>query len=62
MFIVLVTALVISFVAIFGSVIAFSVRDKIGWIEHFLLVLTVIAIILMVVMCVNTLWWFWIGF
>lgn len=62
MFIVLVTALVISFVAIFGSVIVFSVRDRVCWIEHFLLVLTTIAIILMVAVCVSTLWWFWIGF
>lgn len=62
MFIVLVTALVISFVAIFGSVIVSSVKNKIGWVEHFLLVLSIIAIILMVAVCVNTLWWFWVGF
>lgn len=61
MFIVLVTALIISFVAIFGSVIVFSVRDKVGWIEHFLLVLTTIAIILMSVVGANSLWWLWIG-
>lgn len=61
MFIVLVTALVISFVAIFGSVIVFSVRDKVGWIEHFLLVLTVIAIILMVVVGMESLRWLWIS-
>ena len=58
-FIVLVTALAISFVAIFGSVIAFSVRDKIGWIEHFLLVLTIISIILMVAVCMESLRWLW---
>ena len=61
MFIVLVTALVISFVAIFGSVIVFSLRDKVGWIEHFLLVLTTIAIILMAVVCMESLRWLWIG-
>ena len=61
MFIVLVTALVISFVAIFGSVIVFSVRGKVGWIEHFLLVLTVIAIILMASVMGSTLRWLWIG-
>lgn len=61
MFIVLVTALVISFVAIFGSVIVFSLRDKVGWIEHFLLVLTTIAIILMAVVCMESLRWLWIN-
>ena len=61
MFIVLVTALVISFVAIFGSVIVFSLRDKVGWIEHFLLVLTTIAIILMASVMGSTLRWLWIS-
>ena len=61
MFIVLVTALLISFVAIFGSVIVFSVRVKIGWIEHFLLVLTTIAIILMASVMGSTLRWLWIS-
>lgn len=61
MFIVLVTALVISFVSIFGSVIVFSLRDKVGWIEHFLIVLTTIAIILMAVVCMESLRWLWIS-
>lgn len=61
MFIVLVTALVISFVSIFGSVIVFSLRDKVGWAEHFLIVLTTIAIILMAVVCMESLRWLWIS-
>lgn len=61
MFIVLVTALMIGFVAIFGSGVAFSVRDKIGRIEHFLLVLTTIAIILMASVMGSTLRWLWIN-
>ena len=60
-FIVLVTVLIISFVAIFGSVTVFSLRDKLGWIEHFLLVLTTIAIILMAVVCMESLRWLWIS-
>lgn len=55
MFIVLVTALVISFVAIYGSVRVFSLRDQLGWIEHFLLVLTTIAIMLMASVMGSTL-------
>lgn len=62
MFIVLVTALVIIFAAIFGSVIVFSLRDKLGWIGHFLLLLTTLAIILMAVVIGSTLRWLWIGF
>lgn len=61
MFIVLVTALVISFVSVFGSVIVFSLRDKVGWVEHFLIVLTTIAIILMAVVCMESLRWLWIS-
>lgn len=61
MFIVLVTALVISFVSIFGSVIVFSLRDKVGWVEHFLIVLTTIAIILMAAVCMESLRWLWIS-
>lgn len=61
MFIVLVTALVISFVSIFGSVIVFSLRDKVGWVEHFLIALTTIAIILMAVVCMESLRWLWIS-
>ena len=61
MFIVLVTALLISFVAIFGSVRVFSLRDKLGWIEHFLLVLTTIVIMLMTSVMGSTLRRLWIG-
>lgn len=55
MLVVLVTALVISFVAIYGSVMVFSLRDKLGWIGHFLLVLTTIAIMLMASVMGSTL-------
>lgn len=61
MFIVLVTALVLSFVSIFGSVIVFSLRDKVGWVEHFLIVLTTIATILMAAVCMESLRWLWIS-
>ena len=60
MFIVLVTALVISFVAIYGSVMVFSLRDKLGWIEHFLLILTTIVIMLMASVMGSALRWLWI--